>query len=169
MNNKLKICQNNYLKEYLSSSLSSRGGVDCLKSIKTLQVCVQWTGIIHFVNEFTEGRGPSNFLKKRKNNILSGFSWVLWFSSRIRSLKNILVSAICTARNPSYAGTFDLHALFINCTRFVLTIYQTKPNIGQNLWVLAENAYGLWVIADLWVMDRNFQQTNSVDKIFYGV
>ena len=46
---------------------------------------------------------------------------------------------------------------------------EAKPNIGQNLWVLAENAYGLWVIADLWVMGRNFPQTNLVDKFFYGV
>ena len=46
---------------------------------------------------------------------------------------------------------------------------ETKPNIGQNLWVLAEDPYGLWVIADLWVMGRNFLQTNLVDKIFYGV
>jgi hypothetical protein len=54
---------------------------------------------------------------------------------------------------------------------------RTKPNnngkyrskLGQNLWVLAENAYGLWVIADLWVMGRKFLQTNLVDKFFYGV
>jgi hypothetical protein len=26
--------------------------------------------------------------------------------------------------------------------------------MGQNLWVLAEDAYGLWVIADLWVIVR---------------
>ena len=34
-----------------------------------------------------------------------------------------------------------------------LTIYQTKPNIGQNLWL----------------MGHNFPQTNLVDIIFYGV
>ena len=28
---------------------------------------------------------------------------------------------------------------------YILPIYQSKLNIGQNLWVLAENAYGLWV------------------------
>ena len=45
----------------------------------------------------------------------------------------------------------------------------TKLNIGQNLWVFAEDTYGLWVFADLWVMGRNFLQTNLVDKNFYGV
>jgi hypothetical protein len=53
---------------------------------------------------------------------------------------------------------------------------ETKPNILQiyskyrpKPMGFARNAYGLWVIADLWVMGRNFPQTNSVDKIFYGV
>ena len=35
---------------------------------------------------------------------------------------------------------------------------------------LLQTYYGLWVtIADLWVMGCNFLQTNSVDKVFYGV
>ena len=46
---------------------------------------------------------------------------------------------------------------------------EAKPNIDQNLWVFAEDAYGLWVIADLWVMGHDFPQTNLVDKIFYGI
>ena len=48
-------------------------------------------------------------------------------------------------------------------------LVEAKPNIGQNLWVFSENGYGLWVIADLWVMGRDFLQTNLVDKNFYGI
>ena len=48
-------------------------------------------------------------------------------------------------------------------------LVKAKPNIDQNLWVFAKDAYGLWVIADLWVMGHDFPQTNLVDKIFYGI
>ena len=54
------------------------------------------------------------------------------------------------------------------CSNY-LHVARRQPNIAQNLWVFAEDPYGLWVIADLWVMGRNFPQTNLVDKIFYGV
>ena len=67
---------------------------------------------------------------------------------------------------------FDEKILYKKCCLNYLPVGQaseTKPNIGQNLWVLDENTYGLWVIADLWVMGRNFPQTDLVDKIFYGV
>ena len=37
---------------------------------------------------------------------------------------------------------------------------EAKQNIGQNLWVLAEDA---WVIADLWVMGHDFPQINLVN------
>ena len=63
----------------------------------------------------------------------------------------------------------SLRSNYLPVTSGPVRVVETKPNIGQNLWVLAEDPYGLWVIVDLWVMGHDLPQTNLVDKIFYGV
>ena len=59
--------------------------------------------------------------------------------------------------------------IFTSGVRVSDRLAEAKPNIGQNLWIFSENGYGLWVIADLWVMGHDLPQTNSVDKFFYGI
>ena len=40
---------------------------------------------------------------------------------------------------------------------------------GSNLWVFPAGGYGLWVMADLWVMVCISPPTKSVDWLSYGV
>ena len=63
----------------------------------------------------------------------------------------------------------SLHSNYLPVASGPVRVAETKPNIGQNLWVLAKDPYGLWVIADLWVMGRDFLQTELVDRFCYGV
>ena len=57
----------------LSSSLSPPlgGGVACLKSVKALQICVQWRQT--FFDEFTEPRGPFKII----GSVFRGYSSLL--------------------------------------------------------------------------------------------